>query len=175
MSIGNDAPPRDPALEDPDIAPPEPRRVVGELVEEEIPPEQQVTKLTDEERRDFATLMTIGRRTKDIVVMDHPVTIRTLKTADEMRIGLFTKEYLDSQGFSRAYQVGVCAAGIVEIDGMPPYTPLSDKEAPREVFRKTADKISEYYPIVISQVYDAIIALEREFADLALKLGKLPG
>ena len=30
-------------------------------------------------------------------------------------------------------------------------------------------------PIVVTQVYQAIMDLEREFAELAIKLGKLPG
>jgi hypothetical protein len=175
MSIETDAPPRDPAI-DPDIEPPRPsdtRRVVGELIEPEKP--DNVLELTAQERMDFAKLLTIGRRTKEVTVMDHPVTIRTLTTADEMRIGLYTKEYLDSQGFSRAYQVGTCAAGIIDIDGAPLYNPLSDKESAAVIFAKNADKVSEYYPIVVSQIYDAIISLEREFADLAIKLGKIKG
>jgi len=178
MSIENEAPPIDPALTDTDLAPPqrhEDRRIVGELIEAEPDPEDDVTVLTNEERRDFSMLLTIGRRTKKVTVMDHTVNIRTLKTADEMRIGLYTKEYLDSQGFSRAYQVGVCAAGVINIDGLPLYTPISEKESEDEIFLKTCEKVKEYYPIVISQIYDAIIALEREFADLALKLGKIPG
>ena len=145
-------------------APPESRRIVGELITEEISEDEQVTTLTDEERADFATLVTIGRRTKDIVVMDHAVTIRTLKTGDEMRVGLYTKEYLDSQGFSRAYQVGVCAAGVVEIDDAA-LLPVVGQSLPG--YSVTADKISEYIPSSL-QIYDAIIALERT-ADLALK------
>lgn len=176
MSIENEAPPVDPAI-DPEIEPPGPRetrRVVGELIEGPAP-EAEVTELTPEERRDFNRLITIGRRTQSTEIMEHPVTIQTLKTGDEMRIGIYTKDYLETQGFSRAYQVGVCASGIVEIDGAPLYTPLSEKESKQAVFVKKTEKLEEFYPIVISQIYDAIIALEREFADLALKLGKLPG
>lgn len=176
MSVENEAPPVDPAI-DPDIEPPrsnETRRIVGELIEPEKP-DEDITKLTDEERADFAKLLTIGRRIKKVVIMDHPVTIRTLTTADEMRIGLYTKEYLDSQGFSRAYQVGTCAAGIIDLDGAPLYTPLSEKEDDAAIFAKKTEKLSAYYPIVISQIYDAVIALEREFADLVIKLGKIKG
>ena len=108
-------------------------------------------------------------------MLDHPVTIQTLKTADEMRIGLYTKKYLESQGFSRAYQVGVCAAGIIDIDGMPLYTAISDKEDDDGIFDKKVAKLKDYYPIVISQIYQGVIDLEREFADLALKLGKRSG
>jgi hypothetical protein len=176
MSIESEAPPRDPAI-DPDLEPPRPqetRRVVGELIDGPKPG-GDVTELTPEERADFTKLMTVGRRTKKVVVMDHPLTIQTLKTADEMRIGLYTKDYLETQGFSRAYQVGVCAAGIVEIDGGPVYVPLSEETSEDVVFAKTVEILGKYYPIVISQIYDAIIALEREFADLVIKLGKIPG
>lgn len=178
MSVESQAPPADPI--DKGLIPPAfpsggDRQIVGELIEEEIPPEEQITELTPEERRDFDRLLTIGRRTKKITVMDHPVTIQTLKTADEMRIGLHTKPYLESQGFSRAYQIGVCAAGIVDIDGMPLYQPVSEKEDDDGIFDKKVAKLKEYYPIVITQIYQGIIDLEREFADLAIKLGKLSG
>ena len=169
MSVKSEAPPIDPATVDPDIVPPEPRQIVGELVEEEHP-EEEVTTLTAEERRDFSMLVTMRRRTKK----DHPVTIQTLKTGDEKRIGLHTKPYLESQGFSRAYQVGVCAAGIVDIDKKPIYQPVSEKEDDDGIFDKKVEKLQEYYPIVITQIYQAIIDLEREFAELAIKLGKLP-
>jgi len=162
---------------DPDFIAPkreEDRTIVGELIENE-PEEEQKTELTAEERRDFAMLLTMGRRVKKITVMDHPVTIQTLKTGDEMRIGLYTKEYLDTQGFTRAYQVGTCAAGVIDIDGFPLYQAISEKESKDAIFAKKTEKLEEHYPIVVSQIYQEIIALEREFAELAVKLGKLPG
>ena len=175
MSIENETVAVEP---DPDFAPPrreEDRTIVGELIEDEIPEEEQKTELTAEERRDFSRLLTMGRRVKKIVIMDHPVTVQTLKTTDEMQIGLYTKPYLESQGFSRAYQVGMCAAGVVDIDGSPLYEPISQAEDESSIFSQRADKVKEYYPIVVTQIYQAIVDLEREFADLAIKLGKLSG
>ena len=174
-----EAPP-DPTF-DPDIVPPdapEDRRVVGDVTEDDAKESVPVvTELTAEERGDFASLLTVGRRTKKLTIMDHQVVVQTLKTSDEMRIGLYTKPYLESQGFSRAYQVAVCASGILEVDGKPLWRSLSesDNKDPDEVFRRSVNVVSEYYPIVISQVYQAIMDLEREFAELAIKLGKLPG
>lgn len=173
--------PDDPTV-DPDLAPPTPpteqRRVVGELIEEEqappTPPKETV--LTDAERRDFAALMTCGRRSKTITVMGHPVVIQTLTTGDEMRIGLFTKRYLDSQlGFQRAYQVAVCAAGVREVQGKPLFQELKTTTSEDEIFDKSVEAVQEFYPIVVTQIYQAIMDLEREFAELAIKLGKLPG
>lgn len=180
--LSEDAP-IDPAVE-PGIIPPtatptgETRRVVGDPIEvdEEPEPKPETTVLTDQERRDFATLMTCGRRSKTITIMGHPVVIQTLTTADEMRVGLFTKKYADTQlGFQRAYQVAVCAAGIREVQGKPLTSSLRETTSEDEIFDKKAEAVQEFYPIVVTQAYQAIMDLEREFAELAIKLGKLTG
>ncbi|QDF18835.1 tail assembly chaperone [Gordonia phage SCentae] len=167
---------------DPDLAPPQPqtRRVVGEPVQAEAdqpPVEEKITTLTEEERRDLQSLMTCGRRLKTIEVLGHKVKVQTLKSGDEMRIGLYTKPHLGSQGFSRAYQVGVCAAGIVEVDGAPLYVSLSQAkdEDEEHVFTKKVELLEDYYAVALSKIYDEIMALEVEFAKLADKLGKLSG
>lgn len=182
--------PVDPTI-DPDIAPPGPRidhtvgfgdqdepvedrTIVGELVEaEEEPKEPERLTLTFDERTDFSRLITVGRRLKDITVADHRITIQTLQSGDEMRIGLHTKPYLDSQGFARAYQVGVCAAGIVEIKNQTLWESLEPIDDPDEKFAKNVEALSKFYPIVITRIYQSIMDLEREFAQLAVKLGKL--
>lgn len=172
--------PIDPAVE-PGLTPPTPptgetRRVVGDPIEDDVETPPPVTELTDAERRDFASLLTCGRRSKTITVMGHPVVIQTLTTADEMRIGLFTKAYTDTQlGFQRAYQVGVCAAGIREVQGKPLFSSLREITSDDEIFDKSVEAVQEFYPIVVTQVYQAIMDLEREFAELAIKLGKLSG
>lgn len=178
MTLSSEAPPT-PEL-DPDIAPPTPtgpvRQRVGELIEQ--PPddlESQTTELTEDERQDFTRLITVGRRTKKIIVADHPVWIQTLRSADEIRIGLYTKPYLDSQAFARSYQVAVCAAGIREVDGMPVFNSLSEITDEDEIFNKKVEVISQYYPIVITQIYEAIRNLEREYSELLIKLGKATG
>jgi len=174
-----DEAPTDPSVE-PGLAPPSmpDRQLVADTaaVVDDTEDEDQVTELTDQERIDFASLLTCGRRSKTITVMGHPVVIQTLTTADEMRIGLFTKAYLNSQlGFQRAYQVAVCAAGIRELQGKPLFSSLRETTSADEVFDKSVEAVKALYPIVVTQVYQAIMDLEREFAELAVKLGKLPG
>lgn len=170
----SEAPP-DPTV-DPDLAPPD-RQIVGELIEvDQLDDEPEVTELTDVERQDFSTLLTCGRRSKKISVMGHTVVIQTLKTGDEMRVGLFTKKYLESQlGFQRAYHVAVCAAGIREVQGKPLFRELREITDDDEIFDKKVEAIMEFYPVVVTQIYQAIMDLEREFAELAIKLGKLKG
>jgi hypothetical protein len=179
--------PVDPTV-DPDLAPPTPpssppteeRRIVGELIEDEDPAgadeAPEITTLTDAERRDFAALITCGRRSKTLTVMGHPVVIQTLTTADEMRIGLHTKKYADTPlGFQRAYQVAVCAAGVREVQGKPLFSSLREITSEDEIFDRSVEALSEFYPVVVTQIYQGILDLEREFAELAIKLGKLPG
>lgn len=179
LTVDDDTP-IDPAV-DPDLVPPSPpRRVVGEPtpVDDEDAParEPEITELTEAERRDFASLLTCGRRSKTITVMGHPVVIQTLTTADEMRIGLYTKPYLETQlGFQRAYQVAVCAAGIREVQGKPLFTSLREITSEDEIFDRSVEAVKQFYPVVVTQIYQGIMDLEREFAELAIKLGKLSG
>lgn len=179
-----------PILDDPIIRPPEQfplelhseepevetKRVVGELVD--VGPDadkETVTELTDEEREWFRSLLTVGRRYKTISVMDHSIEIQTLTIADELRIGLFCKDYKDSQADYRSYQLAVCVAGIRSIDDAPLYTSLIQNPDENEVFTKKVDRLKEYYPVVVSQIYNKIVELDKEFAELAGKLGKLQG
>lgn len=179
---------------DPDIRPPdrevleavgepveeENRRIVGELIEpvEDKPAEPEI-KLTNEERQDLERLLTVGRRYKTINVADHEVRIRTLKTGDEMRIGLYTKPYLESHAFARAHQIAVIASGLVSIkkNGIDQdlWTSLKEVTDPDEIFAKNVDALKEFHPPVVVKIYDEIMTLEREFAELAVKLGKLLG
>ena len=171
-----------PDLSDPDIIPPEvvdevafiESERVEEVIEEIEAKEEEVTELTDEERVLFQSLMTVGRRSKSIDVMGHTVVIQSLRVADDLRIGLWCKKYEETRGFQRAYQLGVCAAGIRTIDGKHLYESLTPS-AEDEIFEAKVEKLEKYYPIVINQIYNAIISLDAEFAELAMKLGKLKG
>lgn len=178
-------PPVDTSI-DPDLAPPErvppsrkqDRRIVGKLSVEDAPDEvEPEPELTNAERVDVGRLMSVGRRHKKITVAGHKVTIRTLDSGDEMHIGLYTKPYLDTQGFARAYQIGCCACGIVEIEDEDildalekrPLKPITDEH---ELFLKHCEALSKWYPIVIAEIHGEIMKNEREFAELYLKLGK---
>lgn len=171
--------PPPPEYSDPDFAAPEPivedRVVVGELQETEEQAEEELTELTDDERALFQSLLTIGQRTKTINVFDHTVVVQSLRVSDDLRISLYTKKYEDSRGLARAYQLAVCAAGVQSIDGQPIFQPLSQNASEDEAFDKKAEYLQDFYPIVINQMYNAILALDTEFMELAEKLGKLKG
>lgn len=165
-----------------ELRPPEPFYSDEETREKVATPEQEiaaegepVTELSEEERGWFEALMTIGRRSKSINVMGHTVVIQNLNTDDDLRIGLFCKEFQGAPpADARAYQLATCAAGVREVDGAPLYQPLGETD-PQEIFDQKLSRLRSYYPVVITQIYREILALDGEFMELAQKLGKLAG
>ena len=129
-------------------------------------PEQEQAELSPEEQVTFASLLTCGRRSKTIVIMDHTVVVQTLCGDDDLRIGLYVKDYQGSLGEQRAYQIGVVAAGLRSIDGKPLIQSLFDQKIA---------KVAQMYPTVINKIYRAVMDAEKEFVELATKLGKLDG
>lgn len=174
-----------PELPDADLHPPEPffddghkveTRQLVEGAEEQVSAEEQLTKLTDEERMWFSTLLTVGRRSKVIEVMGHTLLIQNLNTDDDLRVGLFCKDYQGAPpADARAYQLATCAAGIRTIDGLPVYQSLTEDIGDDELFGQKITKLRQYYPVVLTKIYHEILGLDREFHDLATKLGKLEG
>jgi hypothetical protein len=147
----------------------EDRRLVGET------PGEDVTKPTDEERNQFITLMSCGKRSKSIDVMGHPVVVESLNVDDDLRIGLFTKDYRESDAYPSAVRLATCAAGVRTIGGRALYTPISTDETSESIFRAKLEKLLKYHTSVITEIYREIVNLDIEFGELALKLGKLKG
>lgn len=172
----------DDLIQEPTIRPPQRFPEQPEEREKVATPEQEVaaegeelTELTDEERGWFETLLTVGRRSRTISVMGHEVVIQNLNTDDDLRIGLFCKEFQGAPpADSRSYQLATCAAGIKTVDGIPLYQPLGAADD-QEMFDQKISRLRQYYPVVITQIYREILSLDGEFIELAQKLGKLKG
>jgi hypothetical protein len=142
-------------------------RVVGELDgADELSPEEQLT---------FSSLLTCGRRSKTVTIYDHPVVVQTLSADDDLRIGLYAKEYVGTLGEQRAYQVGVAAAGIRSVDGQPFVKGLFEQRDEDAIFDEKVKKVAAMYPTVINRIYRAVMEAEKEFVELTERLGKLDG
>jgi hypothetical protein len=143
-------------------------------------PEQPEAKndddLSPEEEIMFASLLTCGRRSKTVTVFDHTVVVETINCDDDLRIGMYVKDYQGSLGEQRAYQVGVVAAGIRSIDGQPFMPSGLFQDADRSaMFDDRFKKVSAMYPTVVSQLYRGVMDAEKEYIELAIRLGKLDG
>lgn len=135
----------------------------------------RLTTLLEEERVQFTTLLDCGRVSKEIDVMGHAVVVETLNTDDDLRVGLFTKPYLGTDSWQRAWQLATVSAAIRTIDGRPVYVPLSSEETLESVYREKCAKMARYFPVTITEIYTEVLKLDAEFVELATKLGKLKG
>jgi hypothetical protein len=148
----------------------------GELPPEvEEPQAEEITELSERELGLFRQLITVGQRSKTVDVLGHTVVVQNLRVSDDLRIGLYCRDYEGTKMEQRAYQLAVCAAGIKTVNGNPIYQPLTGAEGEDEIFRVKAEKLKDYYPVVITRIYRAIMDLDQEFVELAVKLGKLEG
>jgi hypothetical protein len=168
------------ASTDPTEVPPPPSPPAGvsedhHLVGEPVAAKGEEVELSPEEQVMFASLLTCGRRSKVIRLFDHTVVVQTLCGDDDLRIALYVKEYKDSIGEQRAYQIGVSAAGIRSIDGQPLVQTLYENADPDAMFDEKIVKVAQMYPTVINKLYRAVMDAEKEFVELATKLGKLDG
>lgn len=146
---------------------------VGEEPDPEDDEDDDVTELTKEEREQFNSLLTVGKRLKKITVLDRPVVISSLMVDDVIRVGVKVKEYRDTQAFAQAYQAAMCAASIKSVDGQSWENTLEVSPDPDVLFDQKWNKVLDFYPLVISYIYNEVIALDAEFSELAAKLGKL--
>lgn len=152
---------------------PEQGRIVGDPPVEE--PEDEGESLSPEEEIMFSSLLTCGRRTKTVKVMDHTVVVQSLNNDDDLRIGLWIKEYQGSLGEQRAYQVGVAAAGIRSIDGKPVVKTLFQEADLDALFAEKVAIVIKMYPHATRRIYEAVIDAEKEFIQLVDTLGKSNG
>jgi hypothetical protein len=139
------------------------------------PPVEAEPELSPEEQVMFASLLTCGRRSKTLTIFDHTVVVQTLCGDDDLRIGLYAKQYAGSFGEQRAYQIAVAAAGIRTIDGKPLVQGLFDQATDDALFDQKVAKVAQMYPTVINKIYRCVLDAEQEFVELATKLGKFGG
>lgn len=148
-------------------APPEQGRKVDDDTKEEDPGES----LEPHEMALFVTLLTCGRKTKQLEIFNHVVVVQTLCGDDDLRVAMFVKEYQGTLGEQRAYQIAVAAAGVRSIDGAPLATPLGPADEGL-LFQEKVKKVSAMYPTVINKIYRGVLDAEKEFVELAERLGK---
>jgi hypothetical protein len=148
----------------------ESRRLVSQPVQTE-----EMWEPTEAERDQFATLLNCGKRSTVVSVMGHKVGIESLNVDDDLRVGVFTQKYLGTEAYGRAVALATCAAGVRTIDGRPLYNPLSVDESPESIFEGRLERLRHYHASAIMEIHPHILQLDIDFANLAVKLGKLTG
>lgn len=165
---------QDPGFESPE----EPTRVrVGDDIEDpeaegETRPEDNRTDLTDEERKQLVSLMTLGKRLKTVNILGHEVVLSSLMSEDELLIGDYVRPYMDTLAQARAYQIATVASAVRKVDGEQWGISLSENPAPEDGFYLRVEKVKKFHPLVLQYIFNECREIETEFADLARKLGK---
>jgi hypothetical protein len=149
-----------------DTDPPEP------APEDPLDGQFEPVTLTDDERDNFETLLTFGKKTDTKQVLGHSVLIGTLTVDEELQIGLLVKPYMNTDAYQRAYKTAVVAASVKEIDGQPLYQSLSKDEDSNFVMRKKWEKIKSYYPVAVDMMYTAVLDMEKDLWPMLEKISK---
>lgn len=162
--------------QDPGFEPPEDRvRVADDLEDPENTkkaPSDDITELTDEERKQLVNLMSMGKRIKPVSILGHEVVLSSLMSEDELLIGDYTKPYMDTLAQARAYQIATVASSIRKVDGEQWGVSLAEHPAPEEEFFLRVEKVKKLHPLVLQYIFNECRTIETEFAELARKLGK---
>jgi len=140
------------------------------LVEDEE--DQEEYNFTKDESDQFKSLIQIGSLTDVITVFGHKITIATLTVAEDLEVGLLLKEYMDTHAFQRAYKTLIAAAAVKEIDGRPLVQALSIADDSATSVARKFDRMKEYYPSVIDEIFDGVKALETNLVPVLSRLGK---
>lgn len=146
----------------------------SEEPESEVEPkEDPYTSLSAEEKESFRSLMTVGRRTKTVTLFDHKVALVSLNVDDEVMIGQVSKPHVGSQTFQRVWQSATVAAAIRSVDGEAWGQSMFADAEPEVLFEQKWEKVRRMYPLVVQYLYNEVMNMESEFAELARKLGKV--
>jgi len=130
--------------------------------------------LTDAEEDEVVDLVHLGRKEAHIELFTRKIHLRTLTIEEELRVSEITKPYIGSDGWGRAYRTAVVAAAMQTIDGELLFNPVSESEFDRIIFKKF-EKLMDWYPLAVDQVYARYRDMELELLALVEKLGKSSG
>lgn len=131
-------------------------------------------ELTDQEEDEAVDLIHAGRKEKFVDIFGRRIQLRTLTIEEELKVSEITKQYIGSDGYPRAYRTAVVAAAIRTIDGQLLFNPISESEFD-ELIRKKFEKLLDYYPLAVDQIYARYRDMELELLALVEKLGKSSG
>lgn len=130
--------------------------------------------LTDEEEDEVVDLVNAGKKEKFFEIFGRRIQLRTLTIEEELKLSEITKQYMGTDAYPRAYRTAVVAAAIRTIDGKLLFNPISEAEFDQIIVKKF-EKLLDWYPLGVDQIFARYQEMERELLELVQKLGKSSG
>lgn len=93
-------------------------------------------------------LLYLGQISKEIELYGHTFVLRTLRSGEELEVGLLVKKYQDSPSQARAYMSAIVAASLESIDGHPTAQPIGPNLGSHLTDRFNWIIENLYYPVV---------------------------
>lgn len=147
---------------------------IAEAKEAAANPDESEPVLTSEEEDEAVDLIHAGRKEKHFELFGRKIHLRTLTIEEELKVSEITKRYIGTDGYPRAYRTAVVAAAIRTIDGELLFNPISDSEI-EQIIVKKYEKLLDYYPLAVDQIYAKYRDMELELLAFVEKLGKSQG
>lgn len=130
--------------------------------------------LTDDEESETVDLLYAGRKECWPVIFGRRLHLRTLTIKEELSLAEITKPYIGTDAYPRAYRTAVVAAALRTIDGELLFNPVSASEFDSLIVKKF-EKLSDWYPLAVDQIFNEFRKMELELLALVEKLGKSSG
>lgn len=114
-------------------------------------------------------LLFLGELSKEVEMMGHVFTMRTLREGEILRIGQLIASYSGTPVANEARKLYTVAAAVDYVDGYPLGEPY--KEGYDGIYPK-AQKVREWYPTVIADLYQEYLDLESTAVTVSRSLKK---
>lgn len=131
---------------------------------------------TDSWREDLVGLLTMGELRASFSWCGHQISIRTLRTSEELLVADLVKQFEGGMGGMKAYATATAGMCVQAIDGEPMPVPLGeDPGRPHRWALQRFNYAGRWYPPTIDAIMDAYLQLEVRQRDVMAGLGKASG
>jgi hypothetical protein len=106
------------------------------------------------------TLLHVGRLTKEVNSYGNTIVLRTLKSGEELELGVIIKKYADTPEEGRAFAVATVAASIESLNGKPLVNRLGPDD--EDYLRRSFNIVRKWYWPVIEGLYEECVLLRKD-------------
>lgn len=126
-------------------------------------------------RQDFEGLLYLGRLTDQFTWLGHTFTIRTLTSGEIVEIGLLHRPYIGSLADVKAYQAAIVAACVLDVDGKPMPTPITNEATDTALLNRFQYVLRSWFSPTLNVVYERYLLLESRVEEVIESMGKASG